>query len=388
MDSCGLYVHFPYCAARCTYCDFNTYVVDEIPAVQYADAIVAEGAARAPEFAAWRLSSVYFGGGTPSLWGAESVRRVLNETAAWFPRCADGLEVTLECNPGEADPAVLAAFRDAGVNRLSLGVQSLSDPHLATLNRRHTAAEALDAAHTAQAAGFDSVSCDLIFGLPGQDVAAWTHDLRTIAELGIPHLSVYHLTLEPGMALTRDVHAGRVQLPDEDAQADMWEAIEPTLAPFGLSHYEVSSFAAPAHHSRHNTLYWRGRPYLGLGAGAHSFRPPPCWDSPGAAGVRSVNKRHHSAYIDAIRQTGTAIDADERLDRTAHLSERMFTGLRRSEGLSLSALAGELAGDPLALFSVQIAALVDRELVTFDGDTLALTPLGRTFADDVFVKFI
>jgi len=231
MRDFGLYVHFPYCIQRCTYCDFNTYVVDAIPTGDYTEAVLTEGARRAQDYASWRLATVYFGGGTPSLWGAAGVGRVLRAASQWFPHRAPELEVTLECNPGEAQPGLLAAYREAGVNRLSLGIQALDDHLLTLIHRRHTAQQALEAARTAMAEGFKSVSCDLIFGLSGQDLARWVSDLTTILELGVPHVSLYHLTLEDGTALKREVQAGRIVLPDEDTQADMWEAIETTLAP-------------------------------------------------------------------------------------------------------------------------------------------------------------
>ena len=385
-DRCTLYVHFPYCVTRCSYCDFNTYVVEDVPVERYARAVLREGDARAPAYGAWPLASIYFGGGTPSLWGARAVGAVIEAAARWFPE-RDALEVTLECNPGEATPELLAAYRAAGVNRLSLGVQSLDDAILRAIDRRHDADRALAALRDALAAGFDSVSADLMFGLPGQTMARWTQDLVTLAETGVPHLSVYHLTLEPGTAMTREVQAGRVVLPDEDLQADMWDALEPTLSPYGLQAYEVSNFAWPGHESRHNTSYWLGRPYLGLGAGAHSLLVPGDFSAPGAAAERTSNRRHHSAYVSEIEERGTAVAEREPIDRELHLRERLFTGLRLKEGIALDALQRDVGLDPLAEHGAVIRKLIDEGLVTLREERLALTERGLRYANDVFLRF-
>lgn len=386
MDSFGLYVHFPYCVVRCSYCDFNTYVADVIPRVAYTDAVLAEGATRSPAYAHGRLTSIYFGGGTPSLWGADQVARVLGGAETWFPRRAERVEVTLECNPGEADPVTLAAYRAAGVNRLSLGVQSLDDALLAPLLRRHSAAQARGAVDHALAAGFDSVSADLIFGLPGQTVQGFVADLQQLVCAGVPHLSHYHLTLEAGTQITREVRAGRIRVPPDDAAADMFEAIAPTLAPFGLAPYEISSSAQAGHWSRHNTTYWQGRPYLGLGAGAHSFLPPAVWTRE-AVCVRSSSRRHHAAYVQEVSAAGSAPVFEERLDRLTHLRERMFTGLRHLPGLSLSALNDELGLDPRQVFEAELQQLVEGGLLHRAEDHVALTTRGLRVADSVFGEF-
>ena len=385
----GVYVHFPYCITRCTYCDFNTYRMPEAPGTvdAYVDALLREGDTRAPRWAGRTLGTVYFGGGTPSLMGAPAVRRVLDGVARWFCRRTSSVEVTLECNPAEATPALFAAYRDAGITRLSLGVQSLRAPLLQSLARRHDPARALAALRGALRAGFDSVSADVMFGLPGQPVSAFVEDLTTIADTGVPHVSVYHLTLESGTAMTRDVTAGRVQLPDEDAQADMWDAIVPTLAPYGLEPYEVSNLARPGHESRHNTAYWQGVPYLGLGAGAHGLHVPDDWAAAGASAERTANRKHHSAYVSEVTRNGHAVESSERLGAEEHLRERMFTGLRHLAGVDLPALAQELGVDPAERFRETIAGLVEEDLCRLAAGRLALTPRGLRFGDVVFGRF-
>ena len=382
--SVGLYVHFPYCPMRCTYCDFNTYVVEKIPAADYTAAVLAEGERRAPAYADWTLSSVYFGGGTPSLWGADQVGRVLEAASWWFPHRASDVEITLECNPGEAQAGTLASYHDVGVNRLSLGVQTLDDAALATIGRRHDATAAMVGLKTALKVGFRSVSADLIFGLPGQDMTRWTHDLKALADTGVPHISVYHLTLEEGTRLTHQVKTGKVVLPDEDTQADMFEAIGPTLSPYGLGLYETSNAAKSGHESRHNTLYWTGRPYLGLGAGAHSFLPPARWDETRTA-TRSSSRKHHSTYVrDAL--AGDELVFAEEIDRDTHLRERLFTGLRNLAGLDLGALSEELNLDVPGRVADPLASLTQRGLIELRDQTLHLTETGRRLADTVALE--
>ena len=203
-----LYVHFPYCVTRCNYCDFNTYVAEDMPLQAYTQAVIAEGATRSVRWSEHELVSIFLGGGTPSLWGAECVRTLLEAAKTWFPRASEQLEITLECNPMEVSSQLLAGYRDAGVNRLSLGIQSLHDDLLQRISRRHSGKKALEALNIALETGFESVSADLMYGLPGQSTAQWTDDLRAIAETGVPHISAYHLTLEAGTALTREVNAG------------------------------------------------------------------------------------------------------------------------------------------------------------------------------------
>ena len=383
----GIYVHFPYCEVRCTYCDFNTYVVESLPTQAYTKAVLSELADRRDDYSQWTLTSIYFGGGTPSLWGPEGVGAVLREIYASFPNRTPHVEVTMECNPGEAEAAALAAYREVGVERLSLGVQTLDDTILSRLARRHTAEQALAGLEIACRAGFRSVSADIMFGLPGQSVAQFTHDLEAIASVGPNHMSVYHLTLEDGTALTRDVRAGRLLLPSDEVQADMWEAIAPTLDPYGLRFYEISSLSILGHESRHNTGYWLGRPYLGLGAGAHSFRPPKDWSEPGAYAVRRHNLKHHRNYTRHALATGQVADDVEQIGGLDHLKERLFTGLRHLAGIDMDALAVELQLDARVVFAETIARLEAQGLIAWNGPQLALTARGVTFADSVAAAF-
>ena len=383
----GVYVHFPYCEVRCTYCDFNTYIVQALPTRAYTQAVLAELNVRRTDYQEWKLTSIYFGGGTPSLWGPVGVGAILRGLYDAFPNRTEHVEVTMECNPGEATRGQLEAYRDIGVERLSVGVQTLDSDILQRLARRHTAEQAIDGLKAACSAGFRSVSADIMFGLPGQSIDRLTHDLSMIGDLGPEHMSVYHLTLEDGTALTKDVRAGRISLPDDELQADMWESIGPTLEPYGLRFYEISNLAKFGHESRHNTSYWFGRPYLGLGAGAHSFCPPADWSDLNAQALRRQNYKHHRKYTQRALEHLELADTVERIMPLAHLRERLFTGLRHLAGIDIDDLTRELHLDARDIFHEPINRLVSQELLFWDGATLALTPRGFTFADSVAEAF-
>jgi len=382
-----LYVHFPYCLSRCTYCDFNTYVVDDIPNQSYTDAIVREGNQRSSDYGRCRLTSVYFGGGTPSLWGPTAIERIVGQAREWFEQQSDELEITLECNPEEATVDALHTYAEAGVTRLSLGVQSLQDNILTTIGRRHDAQRAEEAVRAALSIGFQSVSADLMFGLPGQSLATWENDLKAIANTGVPHMSLYHLTLESGTAMTRDVLNRRIHLPSEQHQDEMWDCIQPVCSEFGLHPYEISNLAKPGHESRHNVAYWLGTPYLGLGAGSHSFNPPCDWTIAGATAVRSMGIKKPQSYIARVLEGDTTAEWTESIDAMTHLRERMFTGLRYLPGISMKKIAAEVAIDPAVIFAEQLESLRTEGLLCLDNDQVRLTERGLRMANDVFLRF-
>ena len=385
---CGLYVHFPYCKSRCAYCDFATVVVPRVPQLEYTRALIAEGHARAPEYASWELGSIYLGGGTPSLWAPSRVRAFLDAAREWFPLKAPDLEITLECNPDDVTMRRLCGYDLAGVGRLSLGVQSFDDTVLRRIGRRHSAQQAADALAAATDCGFE-LSVDLICGLPGQSVRAWERDLLRIAEAGPRHASIYDLTLEPGAPLVRSLRDGHMKLPSEDEAADMWEMVEPILGQAGLVKYELSSFAVPGYESRHNSGYWLGRPYLGLGPGAHSFLPPASWSIAGARARRISNEPNPERWTQQTLGAGApAPHEGEVLRAEEHLRERLFTGLRLSRGLSLAQLGAELGVDVRTVVGDALEELSRRGLLIDDGDAITLSAQGMRFADDVFVRLV
>lgn len=390
----GVYVHFPFCSARCPYCDFAIDTRPEIPHRDYADAVLAELRARAPHFGAGaglprvRLASVYFGGGTPGLWRAEELARVLDAVCAAFVAEASRLEITVEANPGEVGAAHLRALRSAGVNRLSLGVQSLSDAALRAIGRAHDADGARAGIARARAAGFDNLSCDLMFGLPGQTLADWRADLDALVALGPEHVSAYGLTIERGTPFGARVRAGRLAAPDAELQAAMYAEAQERLGAAGYAQYEVSSHARPGRRAVHNSLYWTLDGYLGLGCSAASFRPL-C----GGEGVRSTNPRATDSYLrEVARAAGAGRPPGparvERRTRQELESEALWLGLRTADGVDRAAHARRFGADPLATpaRARAAAACAARGWLEITPARLRPTAVGFRFADEVAVR--
>ena len=339
----GVYVHFPWCLQKCPYCDFYSLATEReaIPHVAYADAVVREVERRAEELGAYRLRSVFFGGGTPSLWKTEELGRVLARIRALFP--ADGdVEVTAECNPSSFDAKKAGELGAAGVNRVSLGVQGLDDRRLAFLGRLHDAEGGLRALRTALAAGIPRVSADLIFGVAGETPEEARREAQTLAELGPTHLSVYALTIEPGTEFGSLAKRGKLPLLDDELVARSFESVERALEGSGFEHYEISNYARGGHYAEHNLGTWRGEAYLGLGAGAFGTV------ALGSRVLRYRNARAAERYADAARDTSVALWEPSRLvsdvepiDAKTAFTERLMLGLRLASGVDLGAVARE-----------------------------------------------
>lgn len=369
MKPLGLYVHWPYCARICPYCDFNVFKArrDAEPAA-LARAIVADLEGQAALTGPRELTSIFFGGGTPSLmdpaWAAaivEAARRL------WRP--APDLEVTLEANPTDAEADAFAGFADAGVNRLSLGLQSLDDAALAFLGRNHDAATAIRAAEKARAA-FPRLSLDLIYARPGQTPGAWADELRAAIDLGAEHLSPYQLTIETGTAFDRAVRRGVWAPPDADTGAALFDTTQQVLEAAGFEAYEVSNHArgAPAR-SRHNLVYWRGHDYLGVGPGAH-----------GRITIEGVRQATCAAarpadYIARVAEAGLGVETREALSPRQAAEERLLSGLRIAQGVGREELAA------LAIPEARIADLISLGLIADDPQRLRATPAGRLVLD-------
>lgn len=368
----GLYVHWPYCTRICPYCDFNV-VRDRGRRAEQSDlvsAIVADLEGQAALTGPRDLVSVFFGGGTPSLLAPDDVARIV-ETArrAWTP--APDLEVSLEANPTDAETGRFAALAQAGVNRLSLGVQSLDDQALRLLGRNHDAAAARRALGVA-AGIFPRLSADLIYALPGQSVEAWRRELQGLAAVGVEHISPYQLTIEPGTAFDRRAARGLLVPPDPDLAADLYETTQSVLEAAGFEAYEVSNHArGPDARSRHNLLYWRGQDYVGVGPGAHGRLT--------LAGGRAatVAPRAIGDYVAAVTCAGVSVSPEPLTPRQSAL-ERLLMGLRTSEGVAEAELA------PLAMPASRIAAL--GHLVERRGDRLIATAAGRQVLDRLIAE--
>lgn len=375
----GLYLHVPFCVARCGYCDFNTYLHEPGLAREYVAVLCAEIAAWGgrPEIAGRPAATVFLGGGTPSLLDPAEVAGILGAARAAFG-LASGAEITLEANPGTVEAAKFRGFRAAGVNRLSLGIQAFQDRLLRVAGRDHSVADARRAVADGRAAGFANVSLDLIFALPGQTREEWAASLDEVVALAPEHVSVYGLTYEEGTPFHRERRAGRLRPVDEETEAAMFDLAIARLAAAGYEHYEISNFARPGFRSAHNQIYWRCGDYLGLGAGAHS-----CLD-----GRRFFNRRLPQEYIAAVRRAGTAEAGGEDLTPRQRLGEAMVLGLRLRDGVDLDEVRARfapcgVAPDPGALDRLEGDGLLERR-----GPRLRLTDRGVRLANEVFVALV
>jgi oxygen-independent coproporphyrinogen III oxidase len=382
----GVYVHFPFCSVRCPYCDFAVDTRAEIPHDAYADAVIAELAARARWFdGAGPLVSIYFGGGTPGLWRAESLGRVIGAARGTFGAAdtAD-LEITVEVNPGETDAEQLRALRGQGVNRLSIGIQALEDRLLVALGRNHDAAAGPAAVAAARTAGFDDVSIDLIFGVPGQSLDDWRRAIEAAIALVPTHVSAYSLTIERGTVFGARERAGQLPRPDDEAVAAMFEHARAALAAAGLPPYEVSSYAGPGHRARHNQLYWSLAPYLGVGASAASFRPLAA-----GGGWRFSNPRATDVYLKAAQAGGGSPSARHVERRSARdlENEAVWLGLRTVDGIDRAAHQARHGRDPLTGREPAVAWAEAAGWVVVDTTHVRLTPAGVLFADEIAGRF-
>jgi oxygen-independent coproporphyrinogen III oxidase len=373
----GIYVHVPFCQKHCPYCDFAVVEGMLHTAPAYVDALCAEirqGAERhAPNPP---VATIFLGGGTPSLLPASQIGRILTTIGERFA-VQPGAEITLEANPGPLRPRHLAGFRAAGVTRLSLGVQTFNPRGLAALGRLHTPEEGKVAIEHARAAGFASISADLIFGWQGQTLADWRDDLQKAIALHPDHLSAYALTVEEGTPLAHAVAAGTAAVADEDLYADMFLAADELLTGAGYTHYETSNYARPGHRSRHNCGYWINGDYLGFGVGAHSHRRD----------RRFWNARDLHTYLKNVRD-GNAEAGSECISEATARAETMFLGTRLAEGVGESAFFARHACSVDAVYGRQIAEYVARGIVTRSGGRIAIAPEARLLADEIAVRFL
>ncbi|WP_434387199.1 radical SAM family heme chaperone HemW [Melittangium boletus] len=379
----GLYVHFPYCVAKCPYCDFAVAVVREVPEERYARAVLTELDARLALWPALRerpLESIFLGGGTPSLWHPRWVAHVLEGIAARL-RVAPDAEVSLEANPGLADAERFAGYRAAGVNRLSLGMQSFQAETLQALGREHTGPQGVAAYDLARRAGFPLVSMDFIYGVHGQSRAQVEADARQAVALAPEHLSTYALTVEREVLavatpLSRQLDAGTLVLPPDETVVEMAQTLRDVYASGGLARYEISNHARPGLGSRHNALYWTGGEYLALGVGATGMLlTEGTWEAP-ARGQRYVNPRGSGAYLRAVEEGQTPTMASvEELGPEELFEERLSMGLRLRSGVDWEAVCTRY-GQAVEPRRAEVARLVKHCLARLDGPRLVLTDAG------------
>ncbi|MFC5313956.1 radical SAM family heme chaperone HemW [Azospirillum rugosum] len=366
----GIYIHWPFCKSKCPYCDFNSHVRERIEHDRWRAALLRELDHYADATAGRKVTSVFFGGGTPSLMEPATVAAVLERIAARWP-VADGLEVTLEANPTSVEADKFRAFRAAGINRVSLGIQALDDASLKFLGRQHNAAEATGAIALA-AKTFDRFSFDLIYARPGQTVAAWEAELTRALDYAVGHLSVYQLTIEEGTAFF-PLHArGELVLPDEDLAGDLYEATHSLLNRAGLPAYEISNHARPGEESRHNLTYWRYGDYVGVGPGAHGRLT--------LDGEKFATRAHRAPeiWLERVERDGFGAATPDAIDRDARGSELLMMGLRLREGVARARLIEETGRDlPDLVDARALDRLVSGGFLEVTDATLRATHEGR-----------
>ena len=375
----SLYVHLPWCVRKCPYCDFNSHEGrGALPFAAYVDALVADLDHDLPLAWGRTVHSVFFGGGTPSLFPPEAIDAFLQQASSRL-RFAPEAEITLETNPGTAEHGRFEGYRAAGVNRLSFGIQSFDDGCLQRLGRIHDSREAVAAVELARAAGFDNFNLDLMYALPGQTLAMAQDDIARAIALEPTHVSHYQLTLEPNTVFAARPPRG---IPDHDAAWDMQEACQAMLADAGYAQYETSAYARPGRQCAHNLNYWRFGDYLGIGAGAHGKL------TLGAeqAILRRWKLKHPTAYL-AHAGSDAAIGGDERIGPARRPFDFMLNALRLNEGFALSLFEAR-TGLPRSAIAARLDAAIERGWLESDGERVVPTEFGRRFANDVIELFL
>ena len=395
----AFYVHVPFCQARCAYCDFSTYAGLERLIPAYVAALCREIEHAGQQWGHLAVPTIYFGGGTPSLLPSELLS-ILFDTLRFTFHVSDDAEITLEANPGTVTTEWLYRLRTLGLNRLSLGVQSAHDDELHLLGRIHSWAQAVETVAAARAAGFDNLNLDFIYGLPGHTLARWQETLERTLALGPEHLSLYCLGVEQGTPLEKRIAAGELPPPDEDLAAEMYTWAEERLAEAGYFHYEISNWARadleggcwwwPRYATsatseavspfvcRHNLTYWRNEPWLGLGAGAHSW----------LSGRRWANARHPQDYVAALEQGHTPVAESEPIGHRLEMGETMMLGLRLAEGVDGDRFHTRFGIALETAFGDELAQLRDLGLLNWNGHVARLTARGRLLGNQVFMRFV
>ena len=369
----SLYVHWPFCVSKCPYCDFNSHVRDSIDQVAWRDALLADLAHEAALLPGRRLDSIFFGGGTPSLMDPATVAALIDAAHRHWPT-ADDLEITLEANPNSAEAARFADLASAGVNRISLGLQSFDDESLAFLGRAHSASEGLRALEAAQSA-VDRVSFDLIYALPGDTEEGWTATLDRALTLGTEHLSLYELTIEPGTRFASMVARREFDPLDAEMAARLFEHTQARTAAAGLPAYEISNHARPDAESRHNLTYWRYGDYAGVGPGAHGRR----------TGMRTVRHRKPENFLSAMARNGHGLAEEEALLPDEAAKEALVMGLRLAEGIDPARLARRTGVERL-VNEAAVDRLVAHGLMERNGARIATTEAGRLLLDAILAE--
>lgn len=371
----SVYIHIPFCATKCYYCAFNTYTFHKEQAKVYLQALRTEMELYASDTDP--LQTIFIGGGTPSILSADSLTQLFADIHQHFQTTPDA-EITVECNPGTVDSEKLHVMKDNGVNRLSFGLQAMQDKTLKQLGRIHSVAEFLQSYRLAREGGFENINIDLIFALPGQKMEAWQHTLNEVISLEPAHISAYNLIMEETTPFYEWWQAGKLHLPSEDTEADMFQYTIETLTAHGYMHYEICNFARPNSTARHNLVYWNNQSCIGLGVGASGY----------VNGVRYSNIRGIAPYIDELSERNKPIADTERLTGDAEKSETLMLALRKQEGISLNAYQDRFGEEIEVAFGDILKKWLDLKLLERTATHLRLTPRGLFLANEVFVELM
>jgi len=379
----AIYVHWPFCLKKCPYCDFNSHVRETVSHQQWKNALVQEIETTANHFPNLTAKSIFFGGGTPSLMEPETVSAAIETIKKhWAPK--EEIEITLEANPSSVEATRFAGYNEAGVNRLSVGVQSLKDDTLKFLGRLHDASEARRALNVAQD-NFERVSFDLIYALPGQSLSSWKEELLEALRFGTDHISLYQLTIEEGTAFYHQFHRGKFKMPDEDHAAALFDLTQGVTAGAGLPAYEISNHAKPGYQSKHNLAYWQGDPYVGIGPGAHGRLPTA---NSGDAFAHAQIKRPED-WLSAVVSRGTGLDSLDFICARDRAVEAILTGLRLQDGINIPAWHqkfGQTFGDIINLDA--LADMSSTGHVCHNETILKLTAKGRPLLNFILGKLV
>ncbi len=381
MNEFSAYIHIPWCIRKCPYCDFNIHVARPVPEERYTEALLLELRERAecPDWKGRRLKSIYFGGGTPSVMSPAAITKIISSFRSCF-QFEEGGEIALEANPEDVSREFFQELKRAGVNRISLGVQSFKEPLLKKIGRRHTAAQAVEAVSSAKTAGIENINIDLIFGIPGQTLEEFREDIQEALDTGPFHFSLYGLAIEEGTPFFRDQADGKLMLPDEETFISMMELGHEVLTRRGFVHYEISNFAEPGFESIHNLRYWNGGDYLGIGAGAHSFLRK---DSP----VRWGNYTDPARYMERLERDEIVQSWEERLDEEEARFEFFFMGLRKLDGVQVCEYRRLFGRSLVEDYEDVMKPLISSGLIARDDKKVQLTWKGVLVADSVIEEF-
>ena len=374
----GLYIHIPYCIHKCGYCDFNSHVIKQDEIDTYVDALIVEMNHYAEKYSPGKIiKTIFLGGGTPTTLTIYQLERILNECEKQF-KVAPDAEITIEANPATIDIGQLKSIRQTGYNRISIGVQSFDETELKLLDRAHGPEEIHSTVDRARKAGFNNLSLDLMFAIPNQSLSTWESNLRQALDKNPEHLSTYNLTIEQGTAFSKLQSNGKLTMPDDDHQLELYKRTIGLLTKRGFHHYEISNFARPGKECKHNITYWKNKNTLGLGAGASSYMD----------GVRFKNVSLPAHYIRKVADKQAAVEHSESLESRQAMSETIMLGLRLLQGISIHQFEKRFQISFKNFFGNITSTLKEKELVTIEDDHLRLSKKGLFLADSVILEFI